>query len=95
MHFDLTNYQNTIAAFAVVLVIIFALAAFLDNRLRKAELLRGIGFNHNPNFPLESDDNDGTSNLYLRHADLNSTDPGTAEEHITFRGDALQTLEEN
>ena len=84
MHFDLTNYENIIASFALVLIII-DLAAFLDNRCRKAEPLSRFGFDHNPNFQPErddSDDKDRTSNL------------GTAEQRIMFRGDTQQNLED-
>jgi hypothetical protein len=50
----------------------FARAAFLDNRLRKAELARGYGFAHNTNLPPEGDgggDKERTRNLYLLYAD--------------------------
>jgi amino acid transporter len=64
MYFDLTNYENIIAAFALVLIIIFALAAFLDNRWRKAEPFRDFGSDHKPNSPQESTDKDRASRLY-------------------------------
>jgi hypothetical protein len=53
---DLTNYENIIIALALVLVIIFALAAFLDNRWRKAERLRNFGSDLKPFIPPESDE---------------------------------------
>jgi hypothetical protein len=98
MHFDLTNYDNIIATFALVLIIIFALAPFLDNRWRKAVPLRGFGVDHNPNFPPErddSDDKDRAGNLHLRYADLSARGLGTAKQQITFRGEKQQNLEED
>ena len=98
MHFNLMNNENMIAAFALVLIIIFALAAFLDNRWRKVEPHRGFGFNPNPNFLPQrddSDDQDSTSNLYLHYADLSAIGLGTAERQITSRAETQQNLEED
>jgi hypothetical protein len=87
MYFDLTNYENIIAAFALVLIIIFALAAFLDNRWRKAEPFRDFGSDHKPNSPQESTDKDRASRLCAYYADLSARDLGAAEQQITFRGE--------
>lgn len=48
MYFDLTKYENISAAFALVLIIIFGLAAFLDKRWKKAKSLREFGSATNP-----------------------------------------------
>ena len=86
MYFDLTNHENLIAAFALVIIIILALAAFLDRRWRKTERLRGFG-------PPGSADS--VIGLYARYADLSARSLGTAEQQITFRGETQQHLEED
>jgi hypothetical protein len=98
MHFDMTNYDTIIATFALVFIIIFALAPFLDHRWRKTVPLRGFGVDHNPNFPPErddSDDKDRANNLHLRYADLSARGLDTAKQQITFRGETQQNLEED
>ena len=98
MQVDLMNYENIIAAFIVVLVVIFALAAFLDNRWRKAGLLRSFGFGHDRNIlpkHNDSDDKERMSNLYLRYADSSCLDVDSAEKQIAFQEETQQNFEEN
>ncbi len=91
MNFDLTNHESLIAAFALVIIIILALAAFLDHRWRKTERLRGFGSDHKSNCPPGSAES--VIGLYARYADLSARDLGTAEQQITFRGETQQDLE--
>ena len=91
MHFDLTNHENVIAAFALVLIIILGLVAFLDSRRRNAEPLGGFGSDHEPNCPPKS--GDSVISLYARYADLSARGLGTAEQQITFRGETQQKFE--
>ena len=95
-YFDLTNYENIIGALVLVLIIIFALAAFHDSRWRKTDPLSDFDFDHNPNCPLESfysDDKDRASDRYARYAGLSARDLGTADQQITSRGETQQNLE--
>jgi hypothetical protein len=65
--FDLTKYENIIALFALVLVITFASAAFLDNRWKKAAPRREFGSDDNPDSrpkSAESDGKDVANDLY-------------------------------
>lgn len=90
MFVHLTNIQVIIVGFALILIIVFALAAFLDIRWRKAAPLRDFGSNHKPNSFLQSfgrDDRDEASALHTRYADLTARGLGTAEQCITFRGE--------
>ena len=91
MYFDLTNLENTIAASAIVLIVIFALAAFLDSRCRKAEPLRRFGFDHGPQYPSESPE--GAIGLYAPYADLSACGLGTPGQQIRFRTQISQNLE--
>ena len=64
MYFHLTNTQVIIVSFALVLIIIFALAAFLDKRRRTAATRRDFATDHKPDFLRQSssrDDKDGSS----------------------------------
>ena len=87
MYFDLTNYENITVAFALVLVVIFALAAFFDYRWRKAGWLPTFGSDHQPSISPESDEKDRTSDLYAYYADSNARRFGAAQQRITFRSD--------
>lgn len=90
MFVHLTNIQVIIVGFALILIIIFALAAFLVIRWRKAAPLRDFGPNLKPNSFLQSlgrDDRDRASDLHTRYADLTARGLGTAEQCITFRGE--------
>jgi hypothetical protein len=96
MYFDLSSYENVIAIFGLALIIIFALAAFLDSRWRKPEPHRDFGSDYKPNCAPEgdrSDDTSRTSGLYARYADLSARGLGTAEQQIIFRGETQQNLE--
>ena len=96
MYFHLTNTQVIFGGFALILIIIFALATFFENRCRKAAPLCDFGSDHNPNSPLQSsgrDNKDRSSNLHTRFADLSATGLGTAEQRISFRGKTLQNQE--
>jgi hypothetical protein len=95
MYVHLTNTQVIIGGFALVLIVIFALAAFLDKRWRTAASLRDFGSDHKPNSLRQSssrDDKDGSSKLYTRYADLSARGIGSAEQCITFRGEKQQNL---
>ena len=87
MYSDLTNYGKIVVAFALVLVVIFALAAFFDHRWRKAERLRNFGSDRKPFISPEIDDKDRTSDRYAHYADLNARRFGTAQQRITFRSE--------
>jgi len=94
MYVHFTNTQ-LIIGFGLFLIIIFALAAFLDKRWRTTALLREFGSDHKPNFLRQKsncDDEDRSSELYTRHADLSARGLGTAEPRITFRGEKQQNL---
>jgi len=96
MYVHLTNTQVIIGGFALILIIIFAVGAFLDKRWRTAAPHRDFGANQKPNSLRQSsscDDKDGSSNLYMRYADLSARSLGTAEQRITFRGKTLQNQE--
>jgi len=95
MYFHLTDTQVTLGGFALALTIIFALAAFLDKRWRKAAPLHKLGSDQEPNSLRQSssrDDKDGPSQLYTRYADLSARGLGTDEQHITLRGKRQQKL---
>ena len=87
MDFDLTNYENITVAFALVLVVIFALAAFFDYRWRKAGWLPTFGSGHQPSISPESTTKTGRANLYAHYADSNARRFGTAQQRITFRSE--------
>ncbi|WP_348263285.1 hypothetical protein P8935_01735 [Telmatobacter sp. DSM 110680] len=93
MYVHFTNTQLIIGGFALFLIIIFALSAFLDKRWRTVVSLRALGADHKPYSLRQSsscDDKDGSSNLYERYADLSARSLGTAEQRITFRGKSHQ-----
>jgi hypothetical protein len=92
MYFDLINLENIIAAFAIVLIMIFALAAFLDSRGRKAEPLRRFGSDHGPQYPSEG--REGVIGLYAPYADLSACGLGTPGQQIRLRREAPQNFEE-
>ena len=95
MYFHFTNTQVIIGGFALFLIIIFALAAFLDKLWRTEAPLREFGADHKPNSLRQSssrDDKDGSSKLYTRYADLSARSLGTAEQVITLRGEKQQNL---
>ena len=95
MYVHFTNTQVIIGGFALVLIIIFALAASLDKRWRTAAPLRDFGADQKTNSLRQSsgsDDKDGSSKLYTRYADLSARGLGTAEQCITFRGEKQQNL---
>jgi len=95
MYFHLTNTQVIIVSFALVLIIIFALAAFFDKRRRAVATRRDFATNHKLNTLRQSscrDDKDGSSTIYTRYADLSACRLGTAEQRITFRGEKQQAL---
>ena len=95
MYFHFTNTQLINGGFALFLIIIFALSAFLDKRWGTAAPLSALGSNHKPNSLRQSsscDDEDGSSEIYTCYADLYASGLGTAEERITFRGEKQQNL---
>jgi hypothetical protein len=95
MYVHFTNTQVIIGGFALFLLIIFALAAFLDNRWRTATPLRDFGSGQRPNsLPRTSsrDEKNGSSKLYTRYADLSARGLGTAEQCITLRSRTQQNL---
>ena len=87
MYSDLTNYGKIVVAFALVLVVIFASAAFFDHRWRKAGWLPTFGSGHQPSISPESTTKTGRANLYAHYADSNARRFGTAQQRITFRSD--------
>jgi len=93
MYFDLTNHENMIAALALVLIVIFCLAALLDNCWRMAKSFREFGSDLKSNSVLEGADKDRVSHLYTRYAALSAGGRGTALEQTTFRGETRQNLE--
>jgi hypothetical protein len=88
--FDLTEYENAIATLALVLIIIFAFAAFLDSRWRRARGHSCLGDDQKPSCAPESDDRDRASGLYSH---LSTRGLGTAEQQSAFRGETPQNLE--
>lgn len=95
MYFHLTNTQVIIVSFALVLIIVFALAALLDKRRRTAAARRAFASDHNSDFLPQSssrDDKDGSSKIFTRYADLSACRLGTAEQRITLRGEKQQAL---
>lgn len=95
MYVHLTNTQVIIGSFALILIITFALAAFLDKRWRTALPHRHFDSNQKLDSIRQSssrDDKVGPSNLYTRYADLSARGLGTAEQRITFRGEKQQNL---
>jgi hypothetical protein len=95
MYFHLTNTQVIIGGISLALISIFALAAFFDIRRRTAAPRCDFGSSHKPTSLRQSsgsDDKDGSSNLYMRYADLSVRGLGTAEQCITFRGEKQQNL---
>lgn len=91
MYFELTNLEDIISAFALALIMILALAAFLDSRCRKAEPLRRFGSDHRPKYPSES--SEGVIGLYAPYADLSACGLGTPEQQIRLRRKIPQNLE--
>lgn len=95
MYVHFTNTQLIIGGFALFLIIIFVLSAFLDKRWRTAAPLRASGSDFKPNSLRQSstcDDEDGSSELYARYADLSASGLGTAEQRITLRGERQHNL---
>ncbi len=95
MYFHLTNTQVIIVSFALVLIIIFALAAFLDKRRRATATRRDFATDDTPDILRQSssrDDKDRSSTIYTRYADLSACRLGTAEQRITLRGEKQQAL---
>jgi hypothetical protein len=95
MYFHLTDTQVILGGFALALIIIFALAAFLDKRWRTAAPLHDFAFDRKPNSLRQSsrrDDKDRASNLHTRYADLSARGLGTDEQRITLRGKRQQKL---
>ena len=93
MYVHLTNTQIIIGGFALLLLIIFALAVFLDLRWRTAAPRRDFSSDHKPNSLRQGagrDDKDGSSTLYTRYADFSGRGLDTAERCITFRGETVQ-----
>jgi hypothetical protein len=94
MYFHLTNTQIIIGGFALVLTIIFALAAFLDKRWRTA----GIATSALSKKPIPSgkaptrDDTDGSSDMYTRRADLVASGLGTVEQRVTLSSERQHNL---
>ena len=75
MYVHLTNTQVIIGSFALILIITFALAAFLDKRWRTALPHRHFDSNQKLDSIRQSssrDDKVGPSNLYTRYADLSA-----------------------
>jgi hypothetical protein len=58
MYVHLTNAQVIIGGFALVLIVIFALAAFLDKRWGTAAPLHNFGSDHKPNSHRQSSSRD-------------------------------------
>jgi len=95
MYVHLTNTQVIFGGFALFLIIIFALAVFLDKRWRTAAPLRDFVADHKPNSLRQSssrNDKDGSSTLYTRYADLSARGLDTAEQRIPFHGEKQQNL---
>ena len=95
MYFHWTDTQVILAGFALALIAIFSLAAFLDKRWRTAAPLHDFAFEGKPNSLRQSsspDDKDGASNLYTPYADLSARGLGTDEQRITLRGKRQQKL---
>lgn len=95
MQADLTNTQVVIGAFALILTMIFALAAFLDKRWIPRARLRDFGSDQKPHSLRRSssrDDKEESSTLYTRYADLSAKDFGAAEQQITFRGEKQRNV---
>ncbi len=95
MYGHLTNAQVIIGGFALVLIFIFALAAFLDKYWRTTEPSRKFGSDGKPcsfaqRFVRHS--NDESSALYSRYADLCTCGLGTSTQQICFRGEKQQNL---
>ncbi len=91
----LTNTEVIIGGFALVLIIIFVLAAFLDKRWGTAAAHRDFGADEKPNSLKQISkgiDKDGSSKLYTRYADLSARALGTAEQCIAFRVEKHQNL---
>jgi hypothetical protein len=95
MYVHFTNTELIIGGFALFLIIIFALSSFLDKRWRIAAPPCDFGSDYKPNSLRQSsscDDEDGSSGLYTRYADLYASGLGTAEQRVTFRDEKQQEL---
>ena len=95
MYRHLTNAQVIIGGFALILILIFALAAFLDKHWKTPTPSRKSGSDGKPcSFPQSfvRDGKDESSALYSRHADLCTCGLGTSEQQICFRGEKQQNL---
>jgi len=94
-HYHLTNIQLLLGGFALVLIIIFAVAAFLDIRSRKAALLRSSRLELDANFVANDPGVENRSSAnYPRATYADSTEPelDTPEGQITFDSE-LQGIE--
>ena len=58
MYVHFTNTQVILGGFALVLILIFAFAAFLDRRWRGGAPLHGFGMDHKPNSLRQSSNRD-------------------------------------
>ena len=93
MYVHLTNTQIIICGFALVLILIFVLAAILDGRWKTEAPHREFGPDSKPDFLPQSskrNDKDGSSKLYTGYADLSARALGTAEQSIAFHGEVQQ-----
>lgn len=93
MYFHLTNIQIIIGGFALVVTIIFALAAFLDKRWRTAGH-HDLGSEQKANSFRQSsnrDDKDASSDVH-RRADLVASGLGSDEQRITLRSEKQHNL---
>ena len=95
MYVHFTNTQVVLGGFALSLINIFALAAFLDKRWRTAAPLRDFGSDHKPYSLLECSSRNhkaGANKLYTRYAALSARSLGAAEQAITLSGEKQQSL---
>ena len=98
MQIDWTSYEIIVAILALVLITVFSLAAFSDRHWRNAGTSRDLRIDQNCNIQPErddSDDEDRTSNLYLRYADLIASGLGSAEKQVRVHGQTHQNLEDD
>ena len=95
MYFRLTNGKFIIGGYLLFLLIIFALAAFLDRHHKTTAPLRKFGPDGKRCSFSQSFVRDGkvkSGALYSRHADLCTCGLGTSEQQICLRGEKRPNL---
>jgi len=95
VHLHWTEPHFILGGFALILVIIFALAAILERRWGKGSAFRSDIGSEDGNILLarsgSHDDHDGPDNLQARGADLSEWGIGSAQPRISFRDTSHQS----